>query len=131
MATKSMAYDHPAYVAPQSVGGVIDAGVSTQFKFLAWTNMVLKSVQAQADGNGTGAANDLLRLHRISNSGTTTTSLAVVGTWTAAQFHTQNWVGTYTFTKGDALALTKGTDATVKYAVSAELYLSPGADVTG
>jgi hypothetical protein len=131
MATKSMRYDHPAYTAPQSVGGVIAAGVSSQFKFLAWTDMVLKSVQAQADGAGTGAAQDILRLHRISNSGTTTTSLAVIGTWTAGQFHTQNWVGTYTFTKGDALALTKGTDATVKLAVGAELYVSPGADVTG
>jgi hypothetical protein len=131
MATKSMAYDHPAYTVPQSVGGVIPAGVSSQFKFMAWTTMILKSVQAQADGAGTGAANDILRLHRISNSGTTTTSLAVIGTWTAGQFHTQNWVGTYTFTKGDALALTKGTDATVKLSVGAELYVSPGADVTG
>lgn len=131
MATKSMAYDHPAYTTPISPGGVIDAGVSAQFKFPAWTNLILKSVQAQADGAGTGAANDLLLLHRISNNGTTTTSLAVIGTWTAGQFHSQNWVGTYTFTKGDAMALTKGTDATVKYAVSAELYVAPGADVTG
>jgi hypothetical protein len=131
MATKSMAYDHPAYTAPSSIGGVIPAGVSSQFKFMAWTNLVLKSVQAQANGAGTGAAQDILRLHRISNSGTTTTSLAVIGTWTAGQFHTQNWVGTYTFTQGDALALTKGTDATVQLAVGAEIYLVPGANVTG
>lgn len=131
MATKSFAYDHPAYLVPQTVGGVIAAGVSSQFKFPVWTNMILKSVQAQANGAGTGAAQDILRLHRISNSGTTTTSLAVIGTWTAGQFHTQNYVGTHTFTKGDGIALTKGTDATVALAVSAEMYVAPGADVTG
>jgi hypothetical protein len=131
MAVKSMAYDHPAYITPQIVGGVIDAGVSAQFKFPVWCNTILKSVQAQANGAGTGAAQDILRLHRISNNGTTTTSLAVIGTWTAGQFHSQNYVGTHTFTKGDGLALTKGTDATVALSVSAELYIVPGADVTG
>lgn len=131
MAVKSMAYDHPAYQAPQSVGGNIAAGVSAQFKFPAWTNLILKSVQAQANGGGTGAAQDVLLIHRISNNGTTTTSLANIGTWTAGQFQSTNYVGTHTFTKGDTLAITKGTDATVTYAVSAELYLVPGADVTG
>jgi hypothetical protein len=131
MATKSFSYDHPTYLVPSTVGGPIAAGVSAQFKFPVWTNMILKSVQAQANGAGTGAAQDILRLHRITNSGTTTTSLAVIGTWTAGQFHTQNWVGTYTFTKGDGFALTKGTDATVALAVSAEMYIAPGADVTG
>lgn len=131
MATKSMAYDHAAYLAPQSVGGVIAAGVSAQFKFPAWCNLILKSAQVQADGAGTGAAQDVVLLHRISNNGTTTTSLANIGTWTAGQFQSTNFQGTFTFTKGDAFAITKGTDATVKYAVSAELYVVPGADITG
>lgn len=131
MATKSMAYDHPAYTAPSSVGGVIAAGVSAQFKFPAWTNLILKSCQVQADGGGTGAAADVVLLHRISNAGTTTTSLANIGTWTAGMFSSVNYVGTHTFTQGDAFAITKGTDATVKYAVSAELYIAPGGNVTG
>jgi len=131
MATKSMAYDHPAYTAPSSVGGVIAAGVSSQFKFPAWTNLILKSCQVQANGGGTGAAQDIVRLHRISDQGTTTTSIGVIGTWTAGQFNSVNYVGTHTFTQGDAFAITKGTDATVTYAVSAELYVVPGGNVTG
>lgn len=131
MATKSMAYDHPAYTTPMSVGGVIAAGVSAQFKFPAWTNLILKSAQVQANGGGTGGAQDIVRLHRISDQGTTTTSIGVIGTWTAGQFNSVNYVGTHTFTKGDAFAITKGTDATVMYAASAELYVVPGANVTG
>jgi len=130
MATKSMAYDHPAYLVPQTVGGGIPAGVSAQFKFAAWTTMLLKSIQIAADGAGTGAAADVVLLHKI-NNGTSTTSLANLGTWTAGQFSPTNYVGTHTFSRGDLIALTKGTDGTVKYTAGIEMYLSPGADVTG
>ena len=131
MALKSMAYDHPAYTTPLTVGGTIAAGSGSQFKFVAWANLVVKSISLQADGAGTGAAQDIPLLHRISNAGTTTTSLANLGTWTAAQFFSANTQGTFTFTKGDSFAITKGTDATVKYACGVEMFVAPGADLTG
>jgi hypothetical protein len=131
MAVKSMAYDHPAYLVPQSVGGNIIAGVATQFKFACWTTMILKSVQVTSNGAGKGAAADVVLVHKISNQGTTTTSLANVGTWTAAQLLSKQALGTFTFVAGDQVAITKGTDATVTYACGLELYVSPGADVTG
>lgn len=130
MAVKSMAYDHPAYLVPQTVGGTV-TGANAQFKFACWTTQILKSVQVTSDGAGTGAAADVVLVHKISNQGTTTTSLANVGTWTAAQLLTKQALGTFTFVAGDQVAITKGTDGTVKYAVGVEMYLAPGADVTG
>lgn len=126
-----MAYDHPAYTVPQCIGGLLAAGSGTQFKFACWTTMLVKSVQVTSDGAGTGAAADVVLLHKISNQGTTTTSLANVGTWTAAQLLTKSALGTFTFVAGDQIVVTKGTDATVKYACGIEAYISPGANVTG
>ena len=131
MAVKSMAYDHPAYTAPSTVGGTIAAGSGSQFKFACWTTMILKSVQVTSNGAGTGAAADVVLVHKISNQGTTTTSLANVGTWTAAQLLSKQALGTFTFVAGDQIAITKGTDASVAYGVGCEVYLAPGANVTG
>jgi hypothetical protein len=130
MAVKSMSYDHPAYIAPSTVGGTV-TGASAQFKFACWTSMILKSVQVTSDGAGTGAAADVVLVHKISNQGTTTTSLANVGTWTAGQLLSKQALGTFTFVAGDQVAITKGTDGTVKYAVGCEMYVVPGANVTG
>lgn len=133
MATKNMAYDHPAYLVPQQVAGTIGATASAQFKFPVWTTMVLKSVQISNIVAGTGAATDAFVLQRIQGDptlGTATTSLAQLGTNTA-NFSSRNVTGTYTFTAGELVSVMKGTDATSQYAVNLEMYLSPGANVTG
>lgn len=133
MATKNFAYDHPAYLVPQTVVGSIAAAASSQFKFPAWTTMVLKSVQLSNIVAGTGAATDAFVLQRIQldpTLGTATTSIAQLGTNTA-NFSSRNVQGTYTFTQGELISVMKGTDGTSQYAVTLELFVSPGANVTG
>ena len=133
MATKSMAYDHPTYLVPQTVSGSVAAAASSQFKFPCWTTTILKSVQIASVVVGTGAATDawvLQRIQRDATLGTATTSIAQLGTNTAAMF-SRNVQGTYTFTQGEFISVMKGTDGTSQYDVTLELYISPGASVTG
>jgi len=133
MANKSMAYDHPTYLVPQSVGGTIGATASSQFRFASWTTMILKSVQISNIVAGTGGDTDAFVLQRVNldpTLGTATTSLAQLGTNTA-NFSSRNVQGTYTFTAGELISVMKGTDGTSQYAVALELYVSPGANVTG
>jgi len=133
MATKNFAYDHPTYLVPQTVSGSIGATALSQFKFPCWTTMVLKSVQIASVVKGTGADTDawvLQRIQRDATLGTATTSIAQLGTNTAAMV-SRNVQGTYTFTQGEFISVMKGTDGTSQYAVSLEVYVSPGANVTG
>jgi hypothetical protein len=133
MATKNFAYDHPAYLVPVNANGVIAAAASSQFKFPVWTTMVLKSTQISSLVAGTGAATDAFVLQRVqldATLGTATTSLAALTTNTAAMF-SKNIQGTYTFTQGEFICVTKGTDGTSQYAISFELFVAPGANVTG
>jgi hypothetical protein len=133
MANKSMRYDHPAYTAPQTLTGTIAAAANSQWKFPAWTTMVVKSMTISSLVSGTGAGTEVFVLQRVQldpTLGTATTSIAALATNTAAMYskHVQ---GTYTFTQGELICITKGADATSQYAVSVEAYLDPGANVTG
>ena len=133
MATKNMAYDHPAYLVPLAPSGSIAAAASSDFKFACWTTMILKSVQISNTVVGTGAATDAFKLQRIQldpTLGTATTSIGMLTTNTAAMY-SKNIQGTWTFTQGEFISVAKGTDGTSQYQVTLELYLSPGANVTG
>ena len=133
MATKSMAYDHPSYLVPQTITGTLGATTGSQFKFPAWTTMILKSAQIASIVSGTGTSIEVFQLQRIqldATLGTATTSVANFGTNTA-QMNSKNLTGTHTFTVGELISVQKGTDGTSQYAVSLEVYVSPGANVTG
>ena len=103
MATKSMAYDHPTYLARTVLAApAAAAGASTSQKFVAWTNLTVYSVTATLLATGsstytgqwngtataTGALADSFALFRVYNT-------AAVGATPALA--TQTW-GTYCVT---------------------------------
>ena len=133
MANKSQAYDSPVYLTPQIMVGQIAAAASSVVKFPVWTKMVLKSVQISSVAAGTGAATDEFLLQRVQidpTLGTATASLAALATNTAAMY-SKNIQGTWTFTQGEFIQVAKGTEGTSQYSVSLEVFLVPGANITG
>ena len=128
MATRNMAYDHPAYTVPGNFSGSLLAGASAiGQRFVAHANMTLKAVNFTTVTVGTGAATDAKTLFVISQ-GTSTTTTALFTT-TAAIYSTSALV-TNSMAKGDVAYLTKGTDATEVGAFSIEFLVTPGASLT-
>jgi len=128
MATKSMAYDHPAYTVPGAWAGSVLAGASTvSQRFVAHASLQLKSINYTTAVIGTGAATDAKTIF-ILPQGTATTTVALFTT-TAAIYAT-NALLTNSMSKGDILYLAKGTDATEVGAFSVEWVLTPGASIT-
>lgn len=134
MATKNMAYDHPAYLAvinaslpPNSAGANSQTG-----RFVAWTSMAIKSVQAMTTTSGTSTTHVVRAL--IFRNGGTSTETTVCMTLGSAALATSvgNFAATSTMTlgQGDSAALTAGTDATIVIQGSLELVIQPGANVT-
>lgn len=130
MATKSMAYDHPAYIVPVTSSDVVGAGATTTFaRFAAYTAMLLKSVQVSVATLGT--ASSACTIYKLS-SGTTTTSLGAYAMSTSAVGTTTNILITAggTMAQGDSLYVVTGADATARQVVAYELNIIPGANVT-
>ncbi len=128
MATKAMAYDHPAYTVVNAWSGSILAGASAlSQRFVAHANLQLKSVNYTTATVGTGAATDVKTLF-ILPQGTATTTTAL--TTTTAAVYALNILATNTMNKGDIAYIAKGTDATEVGAFSIEYVLVPGASVT-
>lgn len=133
MATKNMAYDHPAYLAVrgESAGEVGGAATTAYGKFASFTAQILRSVQVTVTTAGT--ASSACTIYRIAAGGTTTTSIGSYAMSTSAIGTTSNVLisnGSLALTKGDVLYIASGADATGKQAVAYELQLVPGADVT-
>jgi len=158
MATKSMSYDHAAYMAVYSQPclsiagtGITGSGTNTQ-KYGAFTSLLVKSITAYATVLSTSADNALL--FRITNNGTTAVN-TVTATYTfgaalgsAAYFGnvtlntasavstsaaTSNLLtigGSPTLLQGDQWYIQKGTDATTTVAYVAELAIVPLANVS-
>ena len=128
MATKSMAYDHPAYTAIGYWSGSVLAGAAAvSQRFVAHANLQLKSVNYTTAVTGTGGATDIKTLF-ILPQGTSTTTTAL--TTTTAAIYALNILATNTMNKGDIAYIAKGTDATEVGAFSIEWVLVPGASVT-
>ena len=135
MATKSMAYDHPAYLVPITVGGEIAATASAKSqRFACFTAMTLKSFQATvitAGGTAVGVS-----LVRQAAGGTALTTLASLASTfgTGAGGSTSNALMTSTIgnlAAGDVLWCEKGSaDGVGVYGVGIELVIVPGANVT-
>lgn len=134
MATKSMAYDHPAYTAVHSATLAPNAaGANSQTsRFTAWAGMVIKSVQAITTTSGTSTTHVIRSL--LFRNGGTSTETTVLMTLGSAALSTS--VGnapatsTMTMAQGDSISLTAGTDATIVIQGSLELVIQPGANVT-
>lgn len=126
MATKSMRYDHPAYIARLTVGG--ELGQSARFSFAAFTTMILKSVQF-ASSVAYATANTIV-LYKVSALDTSTATLGTA-TMSTAMTNYPSIASTTTFSAGDCLAAVSGaSDSTGKAAVGVEFHLQPGASVT-
>lgn len=136
MATKSMAYDHPQYMVAQSSVHSAPAGANAVAagKFLAFTNLIIKSATAAVITAGTsaGGGNGVI-VKAITGQGTTTTALGTISLNTQTSGVSANVVlssGTSTLLQGEYLTFTNGTDATGASIVSIEYVPVPGATVT-
>lgn len=125
MATKSMTYDHAAYLVPYVPGGRIN-GNAGAFKFAAYTAMLVKSVTAHVRTVGTSAT-DVLTAYKITGS---TTSTQIIGTFVGTTVANTNVTSTFTLAQGDTFEIVKGADATIDFTVAVECNLVPGANVT-
>jgi hypothetical protein len=134
MATKSMAYDHPAYQARVATGsGEAGGAATTQYvKYAAFTKMLAMSAQVTVTTAGT-AAGHLLSVLQISGTATTTLATTTLGTGaagTTTNVALSTAAGGIALAQGDILDVVTGADATGKAAVSYELLVQPTANVT-
>lgn len=126
MAVKSMAYDHPAYTARYStvVPLVATAASTSVFKFLAWTNLRIRSVNVivKTAGTADAAGYDIM-------NGTTSAGSIGVGTGAAAALGT-GFTGTISLASGGYLDIkTKAASATMAADAVIEYEVGIGADV--
>ena len=129
MATRSMSYDHPAYVIPYIYSGVTVAGANgVSPKFAAFTAMQIKSALVTPFVASTAAGSQPLLFVK---SGTATTTTTLTALTSAAITPLLNDLATdVSLAQGDVFWLTHGTDATAVLAVAIETLLTPGANVT-
>jgi hypothetical protein len=156
MATRNMGYDHPAYqaVLPMNMnmatGALLTGNAGATAKYVAFTSLLIKSIQVAATTLSTSV--DSLLLYRITNNGTTAVN-TVTATYTMGTLGSAAYVANLTpgavstsgtlgsnpvggagtpipLLQGDTFYLVKGTDATAVLAVQAEIGLLPLANVT-
>jgi hypothetical protein len=136
MATKNMAYDHPAYTGVRNLPVIgITAGLSgsggTGIKYCSFTAQLVKSVTLKAITAGT--SNDVSSLIQISGTTTTTTALATIGSGSTAVFNaaagTSGQIGN-AMVQGDTYYVVKGTDLTAVLIGEIEVVTQPLANVT-
>lgn len=136
MATKSMAYDHPAYLVPQIVTGEIGATASSKSaRFACFTAMALKSTTATViTAGGTVCAIDVIRQAANGTALTTMASITnVIGTSVGGV--TTNVLSTHAsasaLAQGDILWAQKGAgDGVGVFAIAFELVVLPGSTIT-
>ena len=136
MATKSMAYDHPAYlVLAAGPGGEIAAAASSKTaRWVAPTAVQVKSLTASVITAG-GTVN-VVQLVKQATGGTALTTLAslatVIGTSVGGYTTYALMTGAGTsLVQGDILWAEKGSaDGVGVYAVGVECVLVPGANLT-
>lgn len=127
MATKSMSYDHPTYTArkaaPLAVPAVA-ASVSAG-KFVAFTDMKIKSIQAIVNiaGTATAAGYDIY-------NGTSSIAAFVAGTNAAGSVLTAITTDITLASAGYVDVKTKADSATLAASLMIEYEIVPGASVT-
>lgn len=132
MATKNMAYDHPAYTSVRNLPVIgITAGLSgnagTGIKYAAFTAQLVKSVTLKPTTAGTSA--DVSSLIQISGTTTTTTAIGTIGSG-ATTFSNFAFATSVSLAQGDTYYVVKGTDATLVLIGELEVVTTPLANVT-
>src|SRR5512134_2451011 len=123
MATKSLSYDHPAYITPYVFSGSTTVGANgISQKFAAFTAMQIKAVQTAPNIASTAAGSQPL-MYTVSGTTTATTTLTVLTS--AARTNINNALATaVTLAQGDQFYVTHGTDATAQLAIAIECYVT-------
>ena len=129
MATKSQAYDHPAYQVPYIFSGATTVGANgATTKFAAFTAMQIKAVTYAPNIASTAAGSQPL-MYTVSGTTTATSTLTALTSASRASLNTA-LATAVTLAQGDQVYVTHGTDATAQLAVAIECYLTPGANLT-
>jgi hypothetical protein len=159
MATKSQAYDHPAYEAVfrqpvvQTTGALITGSATNSQKYSAFTNLLVKSITTYATvistsidtpllllrvtGNGTTAVNTITATYTFSTplgsaayfANSVLNSTAAVGT-SGSTTVTLTQNGSPLLTQGDLWFIQKGTDATDTVGYDVEMVIAPLANLS-
>lgn len=128
MTTKSMAYDHPAYVVPYVFSGLSTAGANgVTTKFAAFTAMKVKQV-VQGPVIASTAAGSQPLLYTKSGTTTATSTLTVLTSGASAAI-VDDLATEVSLAQGDQVWYTHGTDATCAVAVAIECVVVPGSTV--
>ncbi len=129
MATKTLRYDHPAYVIPYVFSGNTAVGANgVSQKFAAFTAMTIKACLTSPTIASTAAGSQPL-MYTI--SGTTTATATLTALTSGARTPLLNALATaVNLAQGDQVYVTHGTDATASLSVAIECYVTPGALLT-
>ena len=128
MATKTMSYDHPAYLVPIVHSGSTTAGANgVTTKFAAFTAMKLKRVIHGPNLAlvSTSASQPLV----YTQSGTATATTTLTAITSAAYTVAEDDITDVSLAAGDVFWYTHGTDATTSRSVAFECSIIPGATV--
>lgn len=129
MTTKTLSYDHPAYLVPYVFSGPTAVGANgVTPKFAAFTAMKIKQVVSAPNlALVTTAAGSQPLLYTQNGTATATTTLTVVPSASYATLTDD--VADVTLAAGNAFWVTHGTDATTSRSVAIECELIPGAAI--
>lgn len=128
MATKSLRYDHPAYITPYVMAGGTAVGANGNVKFAAFAAMQVLACHTTPAIASTAAGSQPL-MYKISGTTTTTSTLTIL-TSAAKTAVSDVFATPVSLAKGDAIWVTHGTDATASLAVAVECKVTAGADLT-
>jgi hypothetical protein len=129
MATKNMAYDHPAYVTPVIYSGMSTAGANgVTTKWAAYTAQKIMSVTYTQVVLSTAAGSQPLLYYKTgTNTGTSTLTVLSSGSATAINLAIATPIS---LIQGDWFYFTHGTDGTATVAVAVETNVIPGSNIT-
>ena len=139
----SNAYDDVQYRTPIFHQGNIAAALNSKTtKFVAATDMIIKSMSVFVTVMGTAGGSDITngQIYGVKIVGGTGTLTTVFSTWgtvgagftngTMTTTQTRWEVASSTLRAGDVLYAQKGTDSTLQADVAFELFIVPGASLT-
>ena len=117
MATKSQAYDHPAYETPMFyTQGQLNGASAAGTKYVAFTNQIVKAITLWATTASTTNVGDVVSLVKISGTTTTTTAYGTFGSGVTGVLSLNPGTASQVTTlQGDLIYIQKGADATSTY----------------
>ena len=128
MGTMALQYDHPTYITVQNNGISLAAGSGTTARFAIFADCIAKSLILKPTTVSTTA--DTVTVYAVTNTTTKTLGVTTVASAQSTFSRLEFTTASRSLTQGDEVRVVKGTDATVVYAGSVELVVTPGAILT-